>query len=58
MEQPIKDKWALVTGSSRGVGRQIALGLAQQGCHVILHGRGLENVRQTLKFLKKSHVLR
>ncbi len=56
MEQPIKDKWALVTGSSRGVGRQIALGLAQQGCHVILHGRGRENVQQTLALLADTGV--
>ncbi|HYF64897.1 MAG TPA: SDR family NAD(P)-dependent oxidoreductase, partial [Herpetosiphonaceae bacterium] len=31
-------KWALVTGSSRGIGQQIALGLAQRGCNVIVHG--------------------
>jgi len=56
MEQPIKNKWALVTGSSRGVGRQIALGLAQQGCHVILHGRDLGHVQETLGLLKQTEV--
>jgi short-subunit dehydrogenase len=35
----IKGKNAFVTGSSRGVGQQIALGLAKIGCNVILHGR-------------------
>ena len=35
----IRGKWALVTGASRGVGRQIALGLADYGCNVILHSR-------------------
>ena len=56
MEQPIKNKWALVTGSSRGVGRQIALGLAQQGCNVILHGRELEHAQKTLALVTETGV--
>ena len=40
-------KWALVTGSSRGIGRQIALGLAQRQCSLILHGRALEHLAET-----------
>jgi len=35
----IKGKNALITGSSRGVGQQIAIGLAALGCNIILHGR-------------------
>jgi len=31
----IKGKTTLVTGSSRGIGQQIALGLAQMGCQQI-----------------------
>ena len=30
---------AVVTGSSSGIGRAIALGFAAAGCHVVLHGR-------------------
>ena len=30
---------AVVTGSSSGIGRSIALGFAATGCHVVLHGR-------------------
>ncbi len=32
-------KLALVTGSSRGIGRSIALALASAGCDVLIHGR-------------------
>ena len=53
MEQPLKDKWALVTGSSRGVGQQIALGLAQQGCNVVVHGRDLAHAERTLALLRE-----
>jgi len=35
----LSGKWALITGASRGVGRQIALALAEHECRVILHGR-------------------
>ena len=36
----LENKWALVTGSSRGIGQQIAWGLAERGCNVIVHGSG------------------
>src|ERR1700722_5385274 len=35
----IKGKWALVTGASRGIGRQVSAGLAGYGCNVVLHSR-------------------
>jgi 3-oxoacyl-[acyl-carrier protein] reductase len=39
MELGLKGKVALVTGSSRGIGRGVALGLAAEGCDVTLTGR-------------------
>jgi NAD(P)-dependent dehydrogenase (short-subunit alcohol dehydrogenase family) len=52
----LKGKNAFITGSSRGVGQQIALGLAQLGCHVIVHGRKKENNKETLRLLKDYSV--
>jgi 3-oxoacyl-[acyl-carrier protein] reductase len=43
----LRDKVAIVTGSSRGIGRSIALGLADEGCRVVLCARGEERLRQT-----------
>jgi len=39
----IAGKWVLLTGASRGVGRQVAGALADKGCRLILHSRKLEH---------------
>ncbi len=52
----ITGKWALVTGSSRGIGQQIALGLARRGCNVIVHGRDASHLTNTLNQLAELGV--
>lgn len=54
--QKLKGKWALVTGSSRGIGRQIALGLAGQGCNVVVHGRQMDHTESTISAVRAMGV--
>jgi len=56
MADRLKGKLALITGSSRGVGQQIALELAQQGANIIIHGRKKEHTLTTLGMLNEYPV--
>jgi 3-oxoacyl-[acyl-carrier protein] reductase len=47
MNLGLQDKIALVTGSSRGIGRGIALALAAEGCDVMLTGRDKVALEET-----------
>ena len=46
-------KWALVTGSTRGIGQQIAIGLARLGANVIAHGRTEAAAAKTVSLLEE-----
>ncbi len=60
MTYDFKNKVALVTGASRGIGRQIALELAKKGAHVIALARtvgGLEELDDMAKSLDLEMTL-
>lgn len=54
-ETKMKDKVAIVTGSSMGIGKAIAMELAQNGAKIILNGRDQKKLYNTEKeFLKNG----
>ncbi|MBN2866623.1 MAG: SDR family oxidoreductase [Thiotrichales bacterium] len=52
----LQNRWALITGSTRGIGQQVAIALAQQGCNIIVHGRTLDHTETTLEQLQAYPV--
>jgi NAD(P)-dependent dehydrogenase (short-subunit alcohol dehydrogenase family) len=54
MDLELKNKKALVTGSTAGIGYAIASRLAREGAAVIVNGRGDERVREAISKIKKD----
>ncbi len=48
MDKPLEGKIAVVTGASRGIGKGIALALAEQGCTVYVTGRTTGDGERTI----------
>jgi 3-oxoacyl-[acyl-carrier protein] reductase len=41
----IEGRWALVTGASRGIGREVSRALGSLGCNLVLHSRSVEHTK-------------
>lgn len=54
--QNLKDKRALITGGSRGLGKAIALALANEGVHIAITGRNEKSLQEMANELKKMGV--
>ena len=54
MDLELKGKVALVTGSTKGIGRAIATTLLREGAKVIINGRSTESVENALSEIEKE----
>jgi len=54
MDLGLKDKRALVTGSSRGLGYAAALALAKEGCKVAINGRDEAKIKAVAEKMSKE----
>lgn len=54
--QLLKDKKALITGGTAGIGKDIALTFAKQGAHVVIFGTNAERAAEVVKELVSAKV--
>lgn len=52
----VKNRWALITGAARGIGRLTALFMAERGCNLILHSRDLSHTEKIISEVKALGV--
>ncbi|MDN4067874.1 SDR family oxidoreductase [Paenibacillus vini] len=55
MQLNLKGKTALVTGSTSGIGKAIALSLAAEGAEVLINGRREEKVKETIQEINAKY---
>lgn len=54
MELNLKGKTALITGSSKGIGKAIARSLHDEGCNVVLNSRNIDELHNVVKNFKNA----
>ena len=52
----LKDKIALVTGGSRGLGQAMAIGLAEAGANVVITSRKMSSLQETANLINKVGI--
>ncbi|MCR5427366.1 MAG: SDR family oxidoreductase [Lachnospiraceae bacterium] len=52
----VKNRWAFITGASRGIGFGAALFMAKKGCNLILHGRKEEHLEKVVSMVRAEGV--
>jgi len=53
-EKMLQDRAAIITGGNRGIGREIALAYAREGCRVALMARDEQGLRETAAFIQRE----
>jgi len=56
MDLGLKNKVAVITGASRGIGKGIAISLAKEGCNLVTCARGRELLKEIAEEIRKYKV--
>ena len=54
MDLGLKDKIAVITGATKGIGLAVARGLAKEGAHIALCSRSKEEADKTAEKIEKD----